>query len=131
MARTMTSGRDSTPVRAEELQSLAKAPYLAGLVEQRESVRALGSFKERCNLRNVDLLHAALAYLGGVVGDHGDEVVAAEAGQQGAEGVWKIKIGEENGRVDGEAASNRLMKFLRNRRGAPPRTLTNPDEDAA
>jgi len=90
LARTMTSGRDSTPVR-EELQSLANNPYLAGLVEQRESVRAQGSFKERCSLRNVDLLHAALAYLGGVVGEHGDEVVAAGAGQQGAEGVWKIK----------------------------------------
>ena len=49
----MTSGRDSTPVRAEELQPLAKAPYLAGLVEQRESVRALGSFRERCNLRTL------------------------------------------------------------------------------
>jgi hypothetical protein len=53
LARTMTSGRDSTPVRAEELQPLAKAPYLAGLVEQRESVRALGSFRERCNLRTL------------------------------------------------------------------------------
>lgn len=42
-----------------------------------------------------DLLHAALAYLGGVAGEHGGEGVAAGAGQQGAEGVWNMKIGEE------------------------------------
>ena len=80
---------------------------------------------------HIDLLHAALAYLGGVVGEHGGEGVAAGAGQQGAEGVWNIKIGEKNGRVDGGAASDRLTKFLRSRRGALPRTLTNLDEDAA
>jgi hypothetical protein len=122
-------------VREEEIQSLANTSYQAGLVEQRESVRAQGSFKERCSLHNVDLLHAALAYLGGVVGEHGDEVVAAGAGQQGAEGVWKIKNWREErpcGRrgsfrsFDETGGWDRLMEPA----SAPPRTY-NLDEDAA